>query len=287
MAGSRLLPFALGLGLLCGCQSPVSLHNVSYSPLAPLEESVVFHPNRYPEGDWQPRGLDVEDARFESADGTRLHGWFIERENPRAVVLFCHGNGGNVATWGDELRTLHDRVGVTAFSFDYRGYGRSEGVPTEEGVLADGRAARHWLANRLGIPESEIVVMGRSLGGAVAIDLATDGARGLVIESTFTSMPAVGHAMFPLLPMRSVMQTQFDSLSKIKKYHGPLLQSHGTGDRLLPYAMGRELFNAANAPKKFIAIPNGDHQDPQTPEYYAALDAFLDSLPAVHDSGDQ
>jgi fermentation-respiration switch protein FrsA (DUF1100 family) len=286
MAGSRLLLLGLSLGLLCGCQSPVSLRSVSYSPLAPLEESVVFHPNRYPEGDWQPRGLEFEDARFESADGTRLHGWFIQHENPRAVVLFCHGNGGNVAMWGDELRILHDRLGVTALSFDYRGYGRSEGVPTEEGVLADARAARRWLANRAGIPESEVVVMGRSLGGAVAIDLATDGARGLVIESTFTSMPAVGHAMFPWLPMQSVMQTQFDSLSKIKKYHGPLLQSHGSGDRLLPYAMGQELFDAANPPKKFVTIPNGDHQDPQTPEYYAAFDAFLNSLPAVRDSGD-
>jgi len=286
MAGSRLPILALIVGSLCGCQSPVSLRNVSYSPLAPIEESVVFHPSRYPEGDWQPRGLNFEDAWFKSADGTRLHGWFVEDEHPRAVVLFCHGNGGNVANWADELRVLHDRVGVTAMLFDYRGYGRSDGVPTEEGVLADARAARRWLANRVGIPESEIVVMGRSLGGAVAVDLATDGARGLVIESTFTSMPAVGHAMFPWLPMRSVMQTQFDSISKIGKYHGPLLQSHGTADRLLPYEMGVVLFDAANLPKKFITIPNGDHQDPQTPEYYAALDVFLDSLSRVHKPAD-
>jgi len=185
MAGSRLPILALIVGSLCGCQSPVSLRNVSYSPLAPIEESVVFHPSRYPEGDWQPRGLNFEDAWFKSADGTRLHGWFVEDEHPRAVVLFCHGNGGNVANWADELRVLHDRVGVTAMLFDYRGYGRSDGVPTEEGVLADARAARRWLANRVGIPESEIVVMGRSLGGAVAVDLATDGARGLIIESTY------------------------------------------------------------------------------------------------------
>jgi hypothetical protein len=254
------------------------MRDVSYSPLAPLEESVVFHPSRYPEGNWHPEELAFEDAWFRAEDGTKLQGWFVPHEKPRAVVLFCHGNGGSLATWADALRTLHDRVGVTAMGFDYRGYGRSEGTPNEEGVFADARAARRWLAQRVGIPEKEIVVMGRSLGAAVAIDLATDGARGLIIESTFTSMPEVGHAMFPWLPMRSIMQTQFDSITKIKKYHGPLLQSHGTADRLLPYAMGQALFAAANEPKKFVAIPGGDHQDPQTPEFYAALDAFLDSL---------
>ena len=106
------------------------------------------------------------------------------------------------------------------------------------------------------------MLMGRSLGGAVAVDLAADGARGLVLESTFTSMPEVGQTMLPYLPVRSVMRTQFNSLAKIGKYHGPLLQSHGTADRLIPYAMGRQLFAAANEPKQFIAIPGGDHNDP-------------------------
>jgi hypothetical protein len=274
----RLFSVAVLLGSLCGCQSPLAMHEVSFSPLAPLEESVVFHPSRYPEGNWRPDGLKFEDAWFQSEDGTKLHGWFVPREKPRAVVLFCHGNGGSLATWSDALRTLHDRVGVTAMGFDYRGYGRSEGTPCEKGIFADARAARRWLAKRADIPENQIVLMGRSLGGAVAIDLAGDGARGLIIESTFTSMPAVAQAMFPWLPMRAVMQTRFDSIAKIRRYHGPLLQSHGTGDRLLPYSMGEELFDAANQPKKFVSIPGGDHQDPQTPVYYEALDAFLGSL---------
>jgi fermentation-respiration switch protein FrsA (DUF1100 family) len=193
-------------------------------------------------------------------------------------VLFCHGNAGNVATWGEELRILHDRMGVATMGFDYRSYGRSEGAPSEAGVLADARAARSWLARRAGIAENQVVLMGRSLGGAVAIDLAADGARGLVLESTFTSMPEVGHAAVPWLPVRSVMQTQFNSLAKIGHYHGPLLQSHGTADRLIPYAMGRQLFEAANEPKQFIPIPGGDHNSPQTSEYYAALSEFLGRL---------
>ena len=250
----------------------------SFSPVGNLERSLVFAPSRYPAGDWRPAGLDFEDAWFRAADGTRLHGWYVRHPQPRAVVMFCHGNAGNVALWADALRTLHGRMGVTVMGFDYRGYGRSEGVPSEAGVLADARAARTWLAQRAGIDEHQVVLMGRSLGGAVAVDLAADGARGLVLESTFTSMPEVGHVALPWLPVRTLMRTQFNSLAKIRSYRGPLLQSHGTADRLIPFAMGRQLFAAANEPKQFIAIPGGDHNDPQTEEYYAALSAFLDRL---------
>jgi uncharacterized protein len=124
-------------------------------------------------------------------------------------------------------------------------------------------------------------MIGRSLGGAVAVDLAAaDGTRGLVLESTFTSMPDVAQTMFPLLPARLLMQTQFNSVRKIADYHGPLLQSHGTVDRLIPYNIGCKLFDAANQPKQFVPIPGGDHNDPQSDEYYLALSAFLGQLPS-------
>ena len=283
-----LVVAAILLGASAACQSPPAPKQPaadlgprplpaesSFNPLGKIEKSFVFAPSRYPAGDWRPAGLAFEDAWFAAVDGTRLHGWYVPLPQPRAVVLFCHGNGGNVALWADVLRILHDRMGVTAMGFDYRGYGRSQGTPSEAGVLADARAARTWLARRAGIAENRIVLMGRSLGGAVAVDLAADGARGLVLESTFTSMPEVGHAALPWLPVRTVMRTQLNSLAKIRNYHGPLLQSHGTADRLIPYAMGRQLFEAANEPKQFVAIPGGDHNDPQTDEYYAALFAFL------------
>jgi fermentation-respiration switch protein FrsA (DUF1100 family) len=286
-----LVVAAILLVAVAGCQSPLAAKQPaaapssspappesSLNPLGKLEKSLVFAPSRFPAGNWKPAGLVFEDARFAAADGTRLHGWYVPHEQPRAVVLFCHGNAGNVALWADVLRVLHDRMGVTVMGFDYRGYGRSEGTPTEAGVLADARAARTWLARRAGIQENQIVLMGRSLGGAVAVDLATDGARGLVLESTFTSMPEVAHALLPWLPVRTVMQAQFNSLAKIHNYHGPLLQSHGTADRLVPYAMGRQLFKAANEPKQFVAIPGGDHNDPQTEAYYTALSAFLGKL---------
>jgi fermentation-respiration switch protein FrsA (DUF1100 family) len=248
-------------------------------PLGKLEKSLVFQPAKYPAGNWTPEGLVFEEARFESADGTPLHGWYVPHDRPRAVVLFCHGNAGNVTHRIETLRTLHDRVGVSVMIFDYRGYGQSEGTPSEAGVLADARAARAWLARRTHRDENEIVLLGRSLGGGVAVDLAAaDGAGGLVLESTFPSIPEVAASGYPWLPVRSLMRTRFDSLAKIGDYHGPLLQSDGDADTTIPYKLGRRLFDAANEPKQFVTIPGGGHNDPQTPEYYRALIGFLDRL---------
>ena len=167
-----------------------------------LENSLLYFPAKYPDGDWNPPGLVFEDAWFNAADGTELHGWFVPCENPRAVALFLHGNAGNMTHRDDMLRELH-RLGVAVLAFDYRGYGRSEGSPTEAGILADGRAARKWLAERAGIPESEIVLMGESLGGAVAVQLAAEApARGLVLENVFCSLPDVAAFHYPWLPVQ-------------------------------------------------------------------------------------
>jgi fermentation-respiration switch protein FrsA (DUF1100 family) len=250
------------------------------SPLTRMENSLIFVPTVYPVGNWQPAGVSFEDVWFTAADGTRLHGWYVPHENPRAVVLFAHGNGGNLSDRADLLPILRDDLRLTVMMFDYRGYGRSEGSADEQGVLQDARAARAWLAQRTGVAERDIVLMGRSLGAAVAVDLAaSDGTRGLIIESTFTSLPDMAAKLAPLLPVRWLMHSRLDSLGKISDYHGPLLQSHGSGDRLIPYEQGQRLFAAANEPKQFVVIAGGDHNDPQTPEYYRAVDAFIDQLP--------
>jgi fermentation-respiration switch protein FrsA (DUF1100 family) len=249
-------------------------------PLRRLEHSLLFYPTEYPDGDWHPQGLVFEDAWFAAADGTRLHGWYVPHPHPRAVVLFCHGNAGNITHRADTLRILSQRVGVSALIFDYRGYGRSEGEPSEAGILADARAARAWLARRARVAENEIVLIGRSLGGAVAVDLAADrGARGLVLESTFSSMSDVAAALYPRLALRFLMRTKLDSAAKIANYHGPLLQSHGDADTVIPHRLGRRLYEAANEPKQFISLPAAGHNDPQSAEYYEALTAFLDRLP--------
>jgi hypothetical protein len=252
-----------------------------------LEEQLIFFPSRYPQGEWRIDGLGIEDAHFSSADGTRLHGWFHPHESPRAVVLFAPGNAGNVTNWTDVAQLLRKDMRVSVLIFDYRGYGRSEGKPNEAGILADARAARAWLAKRTGVAEKDIVLMGRSLGGSVMVDLASkDGARGLVLESTFTSIPDVAAVHYPWIPVRMLMRTRLDSLNKIGNYHGPLLMSHGDRDDLVPHSMGRRLFEAANEPKTFVSLAGGGHNDPQPPEFYRALDRFLDELPPESEKKD-
>jgi uncharacterized protein len=245
-----------------------------------FEETFIFFPSRYPEGDWQPQGFPCEDAWFQAADGTRLHGWYVPHDHPRAVFLYCHGNAGNITHRAEILDRLHHDVGAAVLIFDYRGYGRSEGKPNESGILQDARAARAWLAQREGIAEKDIVLMGQSLGGAVAVDLAArDGAKALILESTFTSLPDVASYHYGGLPLRYLLRTRLDSAAKIGDYHGPLLQTHGDADTIVPHEMGRRLFEAANEPKEFVTIKGRDHNDLMDADYYRRLSRFLDAMP--------
>jgi fermentation-respiration switch protein FrsA (DUF1100 family) len=265
----------LGLLLVAGYLLVVVLMSL-------LENALIFFPSVYPDGDWEPRGIAIEDAWFETEDGSRLHGWFVPAANPRAVVLFAHGNAGNLTHRVDILDALGRGLGASVLVFDYRGYGRSAGRPTVEGILADARAARRWLARRAGVDESQIVLVGESIGGAVMVDLAArDGARGLVLENTFTSLPDVAAYHYPWLPVRLVMRSQLNSLARIRDYHGPLLQFHGDADRIIPFQLGQKLFEAANEPKQLVVIPFGDHNDPRTAKFYEELDRFLGELPPV------
>jgi uncharacterized protein len=244
-----------------------------------IEDSLIYFPVVYPAGDWEPGGLEFEDAWFTAADGAPLHGWYVPCENARAAVLFCHGNGGNLSHRVDALKMLHRHAGVAVLIFDYRGYGRSKGKPSEAGCLADARAARGWLAAREKIPESRVVLLGESLGGAVAVDLAAhDGARALVLESTFSSLPDVAAYHYWFLPVHLLMRTRFDSLAKIGHFHGPLLQAHGDADTIVPLEFGRKLFDAAHQPKQFLLIRGHDHNDLMPLEFYTALAEFVRNL---------
>ena len=236
---SGLLVFVLG-----GCASLTKI-----APWRPLEKKLIYHPDPFPIELIGSNKVPFEDAWIQSADGTRIHGWFADHPDPIGVALFCHGNAGNVVDRGGTLKILNERHQLAVMVFDYRGFGHSEGSPDEKGILADARAARKWLANRTGVQESEIILMGRSLGGAVAVDLAArDGAKALVLASTFGSMPKVAKNAVPMAPT-FLMTQRFNSLKKIKNYEGPLLQSHGDADELIPIAQGRELFDAGTGAK--------------------------------------
>ena len=241
------------------------------------EESFIFFPTRFPHGDWNPL-LPVEDAWFEAADGVRLHGWFLAHPKPRYVVLYCHGNAGNITHRADILEDIHRHLEASVLVWDYRGYGRSEGRPTEQGVLLDAEAARQWLARRTGWPVDRLVLWGHSLGGAVAVHLAASGGAGaLVLESTFPSLPDVAAFHYPWLPVRWLMRNRLDAQGLIGRYHGPVFQSHGQADSIVPIHLGRKLFAAANPPKQFLQIPQADHNDPLGPEYYREVKKFLEN----------
>ncbi len=255
----------------------------TYSPLGPLERKLVYHPQVYPEGNWSPPTSNTEDVWFESRDGTRLHGWFLPHRAPRAVALVCHGNAGSIAGLQESLIRLNQRQELAVMAFDYRGFGRSKGVPSEAGLLADARAARDWLAKRTGVSHEDIVLMGYSLGGGVAVDLAAkDGARGLVLWSTFSNLPQTAAHHFSWLPTNLLMTQRFDSLAKIDDYHGPLLQSHGDADTIIPFKLGQRLHQKHSGPKQFIRIPGAGHLDADSEEYQLALSEFLQQLKPPH-----
>jgi len=244
-----------------------------------LETTMVYPVPSLTSGDWNPKGLEHEEVDFRSADGTRLHGWFLPHHDPIATLLMCHGNGEHVAFLAEEMAFLSERLKVNVMVFDYRGYGKSEGTPFESGVLADAEAAQRWLAERTGQSPDDLVLLGRSLGGAVCVHLAAKhGARALVLDRTFGSLVDVAAVHMRWLPVRLLMRNRYPAKSWIREYSGPLLQIHGVPDQIVPISHGRMLFDMSPSPqKKWIASESLDHNAPWPDEYYDEVDAFIQS----------
>jgi len=205
-------------------------------------------------------GLEYEDVTFKAADKTKLNGWFVPADNAEFTILFCHGNGGNIMHRLDSISLFHN-LGVNVFIFDYRGYGNSEGTPSEEGTYMDVRAARRYLARRKKIPHDNIIIFGRSLGGSIAAYLATRiKARALVIESSFTSYADIGKKFYPYMPVHWFAKFNYPTIDYIKKVHCPVMIIHSRTDEVIPFEFGLELYEATNEPKEFIEIQGG-HND--------------------------
>lgn len=210
-------------------------------------------------------GLEAEDVFLTPEPGVRLHSWFFPRPKPLATLLFCHGNTGNVSHRLENVARLL-QAGFQVLLFDYRGYGHSSGRPSELGLYQDAATAWAYLVEQTDTVGAPRVIFGRSLGGAVAIDLATRADADaqmlsvrLVVESTFTSVQAMAHVLFPLpLP---ALPVKYDSLSKIKRLQMPLLVIHGEMDKLIPSVEGRALFEAAPEPKTWYPIAGAGHND--------------------------
>jgi uncharacterized protein len=245
-----------------------------------LESRLVFHPTTATEAWLKPSDPRTQDVTLASADGTRLHGWWLPPARPEAgAFLFTHGNGGNLSFRGDMAAELARLTGAGVFLVEYPGYGRSEGTPTEAGCYAAGDAAYAWVTTEGKVPPGRVVLLGESLGSGVAVDLATrHDHRALVLMCPFTSLPAAARSHYPFLPTHTLMRSRFDSLSKIGRCPRPLLVAHGTDDRVVPYWQGEALFAAANEPKEFLRL-EGYHHNLAGDEFSRAVATFLEKHP--------
>lgn len=204
--------------------------------------------------------LSYEEVGFEASDGVKLSGWFIPAENSRGVVLFCHGNAGNISHRLESI-LVFNRLYLDVFIFDYRGYGRSESKPAEQGTYLDAEAAWDYLVENRQADPAGIVIFGRSLGGAVASWLAkrrTPGA--LIVESTFTSIPDIGAEAYPFLPVRLMSRFDYSTVDYIHDVTCPILIVHSRDDELISFNHGLKIFEASNEPKDLLEI-SGSHND--------------------------
>jgi uncharacterized protein len=268
--GRRLLFLLLALGLL-------------YAALVLGENRFIYFPDRTLTTTPADAGIDHRDIRFETDDGVRLHGWWVPGREGEVTVLWFHGNGGNLSNRVSLLELLHHDLGVDVFMFDYRGYGASEGRPTEDGLYADARAALEAAAAEADVRPEELVLVGQSLGAAVAVELATDQrVRGVVLEAAFTSIPDMARHHYSFLPVWPLLRTDFDSESRVAQIDAPLLMLHGQNDDIVPIAMGRRVFAAALEPKEFNEVAGAGHNDVYlADDYITTLRDFLDGLEAA------
>ncbi|MCI0490849.1 MAG: alpha/beta hydrolase [Blastocatellia bacterium] len=257
-----------------------------------FEKNLIYFPVKYPEGRWEAVNLaagrggivpKIEDCLFETSDGITLHGWYCTphqvtdgatAEIPaRMVLLWFHGNAGNITHRYDMIRMLM-RLPAQVFIVDYRGYGKSGGSPSEDGLYADARAAWDYLTTKRAVPAERIIIFGKSLGGAVAVDLASKvEPAGLIVQSSFTSVSDMAKSVLPVFPT-VLLRTRMDSITKIAGIGCRKLFVHSPTDEVVPYELGHRLYEAAPAPKEFYEVRGAPHNA----TYIVGGDAYLDAL---------
>lgn len=250
--------------------------------LSSLERQFIYFPTARLAAAPDQFGLQAEELWLHTEDGVRLQGWWLRGAGERVLVWY-HGNAGNISHRLENARRFIDWFGVDIVLVDYRGYGRSEGVPSEAGLYADGRAMYDVAASR-GIPPERIILFGRSLGAAVALDVALNRAcAGVVLETPFLSIPSLARLHYPLIPA-FLVRTRFDSERKIAQLRVPKLIVQAERDAIVPPHHARRMFELAPEPKWFYSLPRAAHNDlyeSTNPEYVSAWRTFLAAATAL------
>ncbi|MCD4698988.1 MAG: alpha/beta hydrolase [Phycisphaerae bacterium] len=247
-----------------------------------FQSRFVFFPSREIGATPDDVALMFEPVEIQTDDGVKITGWFVPAKDARGTALFFHGNGGNISHRLDSLRIFHS-LSLNTLIIDYRGYGLSEGKPSEEGIYLDAQAAWKYLVERRDTAPEKIIIFGRSLGGAVAVHLAgKNNPKALIVESTCTSIPEIGSDLYPFLPralLRRLSRYQFNAREGISQAACPVLVVHSRDDDMIPFAHGRAIFDAAGEPKEFLEI-TGSHNDgfvASGQTYRNGLDKFVSS----------
>jgi fermentation-respiration switch protein FrsA (DUF1100 family) len=276
--------FVFGLALLVLLLVPVLLNLWGQ-----LERRFVFFPTREVAATPADYGVEFEDVYFTNSDGHRLNGWYIPGPADTTWLWF-HGNGGDLGHRAEELARFHHIVEASVFIFDYRGYGKSEGQPSEQGTYRDARAALEYVQSRPGGDDARLVYFGRSLGAAVAVELAAEHPpEGMVLVSPFTSLRDMSRLAMPQLPIAPWLAgNRYNSLGRIAGVNCPALIIHGERDETVPASHGQALYEAAQPPKFFRLLPEAGHNDTYLAGgagYWDALAEFMSSLPGAADDG--
>jgi fermentation-respiration switch protein FrsA (DUF1100 family) len=242
-----------------------------------FQSRLIYFPHREIDITPDEIGLSYKDVYFETADRVKLSGWFIPVENSRGVILLCHGNAGNISHRLDSIQKFH-RLRLSTFIFDYRGYGKSDGKPTEQGTYLDAEAAWSYLVMEEKVSPNDIIVLGRSIGGAVAGWLAQNHTvKAIILESTFTSIRDLGAELYPYLPVRLLSRFDYNAAQYISKVNCPVLIIHSRDDEIVPFTHGQQLFEAAVEHKDFLEI-KGTHNEGfiiDAAQYENGLDSFI------------
>jgi hypothetical protein len=256
------------------------IYTASFFLLLALEDRFLF-PGAAVARPWRepPGHLPVNELRFDSINGDLIYAWFSAPKGwqpRRGAVLFCHSNGSNLSRIAHRAFRWRDPFGRAVLLYDYPGYGKSSGRPSESGCYAAGEAAFKWLVEVKGVPAKEVILVGESLGGAIAVELAArHTARLLVLHGAFTSFPDVAQARLPFYPSRYLVHNQMDNEAKIGLARCPVLIAHGTADSVVPFRQAERLFAAAPEPKRFIRLEGHGHGPPRKKDLFETVKQFL------------